>query len=110
MKTIVDDKNKVMTGKVTAMVSRSVIICNKMGLHARPAMQFVDIANQYTCNVTVRRFGDDPTTVDGKSIMEMLTLAAVEGTELQIDADGEDAEKAVVELANLIETRFGEDE
>ena len=89
-------------------VSRKVIICNKMGLHARPAMQFVDIANQYKAEVHVRKGGEEPADVDGKSIMQMLTLEAIEGTTLQIDADGDDAEAAVASLAALIESGFGE--
>ena len=96
--------------KAMSTVSRQVIICNKMGLHARPAMQFVDIANQYKCNVQVRKGGEDPCDVDGKSIMQMLTLAAIEGTPLTIDADGDDAAAALADLVALIESGFGEED
>lgn len=90
--------------------SKDVVICNKLGLHARPAMQFVDIANQFKSNVTVRKGGDEPCDADGKSVMQMIILAAVEGTPMKIEAEGEDAEQAVKKLAELIEGKFGEEE
>jgi len=89
--------------------SRDIVICNKLGLHARPAMQFVDLANQFKSDVKVISSGEEPAEVDGKSVMQMMTLAAVEGTPLKIVADGEDAEAAVKELAKLIEDKFGEE-
>ena len=91
-------------------VSRKVIICNKLGLHARPAMQFVDIANQYNAKVQVYKGGTDPCTVDGKSIFQMMTIAAFEGTEIQIEAEGDDAAAVVADLVALIESKFGETE
>jgi phosphocarrier protein len=90
--------------------SRDVVICNKLGLHARPAMQFVDIANQFQSSVTVHKGGDEPCDADGKSVMQMIILAAVEGTPMKIEAEGEDAEQAVKKLAELIEGKFGEEE
>jgi phosphocarrier protein HPr len=90
--------------------SRDVVICNKLGLHARPAMQFVDIANQFQSNVTVHKGGEEPCDADGKSVMQMIILAAVEGTPMKIEAEGEDAEQAVKKLAELIEGKFGEEE
>jgi len=92
------------------MAHREVIICNKLGLHARPAMQFVDIANQFQSEVTVHKGGEEPGDADGKSVMQMIILAAVEGTPLQIDATGEDADAAVKKLAELVEGKFGEEE
>ena len=89
--------------------SRDIVISNKLGLHARPAMQFVDLANQFKSDVRVVSSGEEPGEVDGKSVMQMMTLAAVEGTPLKIIADGEDAETAVQELAKLIEDKFGEE-
>ncbi len=91
------------------MVSREVVVSNERGLHARPAMQFVDVANGFTSQVTVVRGGDDPLEVDGKSVMQMITLEAVIGTPLRILADGEDAATAVEKLAELFETKFGEE-
>lgn len=96
---------------VTAMssISRQVTVLNKLGLHARPAMQFVDVANQFSSDIMVRKGGDDPVDADGKSVMQMIILAATEGTPLQIEASGEDAEKAVAALVELFEKKFGEE-
>jgi phosphocarrier protein len=91
-------------------VSKEVIISNKLGLHARPAMQFVDVANQFQSTVTVHKGGEEPGEADGKSVMQMIILAAVEGTPLKIDAEGEDAEQAIAKLAELVESKFGEEE
>ena len=90
--------------------SKDIVVSNKLGLHARPAMQFVDLANQFTSNVTVHKFGEEPGEADGKSVMQMIILAATEGTPLRIDAEGEDAEAAVDKLAKLFEQKFGEEE
>ena len=87
-------------------MDRQVTIQNKLGLHARPAMQFVDIANQFQSGVKVWK-GDQ--VVDGKSIMQMMMLAATEGTPLKFVAEGEDAEKALDALEKLVNGRFGEE-
>ena len=89
--------------------SRDIVIRNKLGLHARPAMQFVDLANQFKADVKVLSFGEEPGEADGKSVMQMIILAAVEGTPLKITADGEDANEAVEKLAQLIDEKFGEE-
>jgi phosphocarrier protein len=89
--------------------SRETSIINKLGLHARPAMQFVDIANQFKSNVMVFKGGEEPGEADGKSVMQMIILAAVEGTPLRIEADGEDAEEAVSKLVELVQGKFGEE-
>jgi phosphocarrier protein len=91
-------------------VSRDIVVANKLGLHARPAMQFVDLANQFKSEVKVEKFGDEAMEVDGKSVMQMITLAATEGTPMRIVADGADAEQAVASLAELFESKFGEEE
>ena len=87
-------------------MDRQVTIQNKLGLHARPAMQFVDVANQFQCGVKVCK-GDQ--VVDGKSIMQMMMLAATPGTVLKIVAEGNDAGKALDALEQLINARFGEE-
>ena len=79
-----------------------VEIMNPQGLHMRPAMQFVDVASRYGCAISVSN-GD--TDVDAKSIMQMTMLAATCGTRLKISANGDDAEKALDELRELIEVR-----
>ena len=89
--------------------SREIIVTNKLGLHARPAMQFVDLANQFKSAITVHKGGEEPETADGKSVMQMIILAATEGTPLRIDADGEDADVAVEKLAELFASKFGEE-
>jgi phosphocarrier protein HPr len=92
-------------------VTRQVRICNALGLHARPAMQFVDLANQFGAAIAVHKEGgDEPVTVDGKSVMQMITLEATQGTPLRIEAEGDDAERAVEQLAKLVEDKFGEEE
>jgi phosphotransferase system HPr (HPr) family protein len=91
-------------------VSRDIVVSNKLGLHARPAMQFVDVANQFSSEVRVERFGDEPAEADGKSVMQMITLAATEGTPMRITADGDDAEQAVAKLVELFESKFGEED
>jgi len=72
----------------------------------RPAMQFVDIANQFDSDITV---SNKETEVDGKSIMQMSMLAATCGTKLKIKAEGSDAAKAIGALRELVEEKlFGE--
>jgi phosphocarrier protein HPr len=90
--------------------SRDIVVSNKLGLHARPAMQFVDVANQFTAAVMVKKGGEEPAEADGKSVIQMIILAATEGTPLRIEADGEDAQAAVQKLAELFESKFGEGE
>lgn len=87
-------------------LSTKVTISNKLGLHARPAMCFVDAAMPFSSSVTVKRTGQE---VDGKSIMQMMMLAATRGTELEIIADGDDAEQAIATLKKLVESGFDED-
>ena len=90
--------------------SREIVVSNKLGLHARPAMQFVDVANQFRSKVSVHKGGEEPADADGKSVMQMIILAATEGTPLRIDADGDDAPKAVQKLEELFINKFGEEE
>jgi phosphocarrier protein HPr len=92
-----------------ATASRDTVVRNRLGLHARPAMQFVDLATRFRSNIRVVSGGQRPGEADGKSVMQMIVLAAVEGTPLTIRAEGEDADRAVQELAELVESGFGED-
>src|SRR4051812_45547460 len=89
---------------------KDIVVCNRLGLHARPSMQFVDVANQFQSTITVRKGGDEPCDADGKSVMQMIILAATEGTPLRIEADGDDAEQAVEKLAELFKQKFGEED
>jgi phosphocarrier protein len=79
-----------------------VEIVNADGLHMRPAMQFVDLASQFDCDVTV---SNDSTSVDGKSIMQMSMLAATCGTKLKIKTEGGDAKEAIDKLRELVEDK-----
>src|SRR5438477_4265720 len=94
--------------------SRHIVVSNTMGLHARPAMQFVDLANQFASTVTVTKppqapGAAEPVVADGKSVMQMIVLEATQGTTLHIEADGDDAAEAVKQLAELFESKFGEE-
>jgi phosphotransferase system HPr (HPr) family protein len=89
--------------------SKEVIISNQDGLHTRPVMKFVDVANRFTSEIKVHKGGPEPADADGKSVMQMIILAAERGTPLRIDADGVDAEEAVKQLVELVESKFGED-
>ncbi|MGD8429979.1 MAG: HPr family phosphocarrier protein [Ectothiorhodospiraceae bacterium] len=88
-------------------VEREVTIINRLGLHARAAARFVGVASQYDCRIAVHR-GDK--TVNGKSIMGVMMLAAAQGTVLQLEAVGHDAEAAITALETLIANRFEEAE
>lgn len=79
-----------------------VEIRNADGLHMRPAMQFVDVANQFECDVTV---SNGENSVDGKSIMQMSMLAATCGTKLKIRTEGADGQQALDALRELVEDK-----
>ncbi len=84
----------------------TLTIINPLGLHARPAMSFVDTANGFDSDIQVRK-GDQ--VVDGKSIMQMMMLAATKGTELEVEAVGPDAADALAALRELVDRKFDED-
>lgn len=86
--------------------SAKVTIKNRLGLHARPAMEFCDAAMAFKSAVTVKRADQE---VDGKSIMMMMLLAATQGTELEIIAEGDDAQAAITALKTLVDSGFNED-
>ena len=81
------------------LIARKIIVKNKQGLHARPAALFVQIANKFDARITVRRQEEE---VNGKSIMGILMLGAERGSEIIIEADGQDAEDALLELEKLV--------
>ena len=83
--------------------SRNVTIVNPQGLHARPADLFVKLANQFESAIEVIKNGE---RVDGKSILSVLTLAAEQGTELTIEATGDDADVAIIALTGLVDNGF----
>ena len=88
-----------------ARLERTFLIVNTLGLHARAAAQLVQAANRYQSEVLVEREGQ---SVNGKSIMGVLMLAAGKGSEIQVSCEGADAEETMGSLARLIEAGFGE--
>ncbi|MCG2767988.1 MAG: HPr family phosphocarrier protein [Chloroflexota bacterium] len=91
------------------MQETTVVVHNKVGLHARPAAMFVQLANKFKSDILVAKTGDgDSKEVNAKSILSILTLAVCQGTEVRIRANGEDEEDAVNALCELIETNFGQ--
>ena len=86
---------------------RQVEITNALGLHLRPADRFVRLASRFQAEVRVEA---DGRVINGKSILDLTTLAAECGTRLEIEARGPDAEAAVTALADLVAARFYEDE
>lgn len=89
-----------------ATLSKTVLITNKRGLHARASARFVTLASSFTARVTVVRDGAE---VTGTSIMGLMMLAAGPGDAIEIRAEGEGAETALAALVRLVENRFGED-
>ena len=87
-------------------VVQEVRLPNSLGLHARPAMQLVDLANRFNAQIEIAKAEQ---RVDAKSIMQVMTLAATQGTTLTLTASGSDAAKAVAALAGLIAEGFGEE-
>lgn len=83
----------------------TVRVKNRLGLHARPAMSVVDAASGFASDVFLVKDGQK---VDAKSIMHLMMLAATEGTEMQVEAVGADASKAVAAVVALFESGFGE--
>ena len=85
---------------------RTVVIKNELGMHARAATKFVQLAAKYPCEVTVSKEGHE---VNGKSIMGVLMLVAAKGSTIQIRARGVRCDEAVAALAQLVDDKFGED-
>jgi phosphocarrier protein HPr len=85
--------------------SRQVTVVNPQGLHARPAHALVTLASQFQSNIEIIKDGE---RVDGKSILSILTLAAVQGTRLELRAAGDDAVEAIEALVNLFQQGFDE--
>ena len=87
------------------MPSKQLTISNNLGIHARPAAQFVKAASKFESDIRVEKDGEE---VDGKSIMGLMMLAAGHGSVLTIVAEGTDAEDALKELENLAARNFEE--
>ena len=89
-------------------VSAVVTVANKLGLHARPATLFAETASGLGADIKVRRC-DGGDWVDGTSIMQMMLLAATQGTEIEITATSPDSRKVLDTLIKLVESGFRED-
>ena len=88
-----------------ARLEKTFTIVNALGLHARPAAQLVQAANRHKSEI---HFAKDGTTINAKSIMGVLTLAASKGSQLTVTCEGEDAEAALAAIGKMIEAGFGE--
>ncbi len=86
--------------------SAELEIKNTLGLHARPASLFVQMASMYECEVLVEKDGE---TVNGKSLMGLLMLAAGYGTKIRVTTIGNDSESAFLALVNLVDSKFEEE-
>lgn len=87
------------------MPTKEFTITNKLGIHARPAAQFVKTANKFDAETTVEKDGEE---VDGKSIMGLMMLAAGHGSVLTVTTEGPDADSAIQALGDLIARNFEE--
>jgi phosphocarrier protein len=89
-----------------SVVSKDVVVQNQLGLHARPASMFVKTATKFASEIMVEKEGE---SVNGKSIMGLMMLAASHGTTLTVTAEGSDATDAVNELEDLVNRNFEEE-
>jgi len=89
-----------------ALLEKELVIRNKFGLHARPAAQLVQTANQFDAEILISK-GD--VKINAKSIMGVLMLAAAQGAALKIIADGPDAADAIEHIERLLAAGFGEE-
>ncbi len=91
------------------MQQRTMIISNRLGLHARAAAKMVRLANGFESEILLARSDIRQRTVDAKSIISLLLLAASQGTMIELIIDGSDETDAMEALCRLIEEKFGED-
>ena len=94
------------TGNPATKVKKELVVANKLGIHARPAAMFVKTANLFDCEVFVEKDGE---TVNGKSIMGLMMLAAGPGSKIRVQAEGNDAARAVSEIEALLKRKFDEE-
>ena len=90
----------------SGLVTKELVVCNKLGIHARPAAMFVKVANKFACNIFVEKDGEQ---VNGKSIMGLMMLAAGPGSKLTVEAEGHDASAAIADLEALMNRKFDEE-
>lgn len=90
-------------------LTRSVRIVNAAGLHARPCHAIVQTAMGFPCSLRIRNQESGGDGVNGKSILQLMTLEASQGAELELSVEGENGEELLASLQELIESGFGED-
>ena len=88
------------------MISKTLTIINKLGLHARASSKLVSLANQYQSKITIEKDGQ---TANAKSLMTLMMLAASLGSVITLSADGSDQNQALESITNLIQNKFGEE-
>ncbi len=88
------------------MIRQEVVVCNALGLHARAAARFVQMASRFKSRIRLSHGGR---TADGKSILGLVALVGAQGARLTISADGSDEKEALRCLIELVEARFGEE-
>lgn len=88
------------------VITRELVVGNKVGIHARPAAMFVKIASRYSCDIFLEKDGEK---INGKSIMGLLMLAAGPGSKLTLEATGKDAAQATAEIEDLFQRKFDEE-
>ncbi len=98
--------DSVETNNSKLRIEKKIKVVNKLGIHARPAALFVQTANQFECDISLRRGRQ---TVNGKSIMGIMMLAAGPGSSITIICEGSDAELALESLERLFVNKFGEE-
>jgi phosphocarrier protein len=89
-------------------LEQEFIVANKLGIHARVAAQIVKVASQFKSEIWISKIGNNGNKVNGKSILDVLTLVCPHGSRVQILADGPDALDALNALASLFQAKFGE--
>lgn len=89
------------------MVSKELLIQNEQGFHVRPAQLFVQNASKFASNIQVTT--EKGVKADGKSILGLMSLGLAKGAIIRIEASGTDEEEALKELADLVESKFGEE-
>ena len=87
-----------------------LVVNHPVGLHARPAAQFVKTANQFQSTIAVANVTSDVEPTNAKSILSVLTLGVNKGCEIEISAEGSDESRAITALKTLVESNFGEPE
>ncbi|HTP00182.1 MAG TPA: HPr family phosphocarrier protein [Anaerolineales bacterium] len=92
------------------MIKTTIPVKHKVGLHARPASMFVQAANKFASEITVRNVNAGGEAVDAKSILMVLTLGVVQDNEIELCAQGDDELQAVQSLGDLVRNNFGEAE